>query len=70
MYISLPVHELTIYDVQILSWIWETLELGWACILSQVTIYRRLPISRAGHLDQSEAYNIGLPQLVREFRLW
>ena len=70
MYISLPVHELNIYDGRILSWIWETLELDWACIPIQVTIYRRLPIGRDGHLDQFEAYVIGLPQLVQEFRPW
>ena len=29
-----------------------------ACILVQVTIYRRLLIGRDGHLDQSEAYAI------------
>ena len=29
-----------------------------ACILVQVTIYRRLRIGRDGHLDQSEAYDI------------
>ena len=29
-----------------------------ACILVQVTIYRRLLIGRDGHLDQSEAYDI------------
>ena len=28
------------------------------CILTQVTIYRRLLIGRDGHLDQSEAYDI------------
>ena len=27
-------------------------------MLVQVTIYRRLPIGRDGHLDQSEAYDI------------
>ena len=31
---------------------------GWAHILVQVTIYRRLLIGRDGHLDQSEAYDI------------
>ena len=31
---------------------------GWARILVQVTIYRRLLIGRDGHLDQSEAYDI------------
>ena len=30
----------------------------WVRILVQVTIYRRLRISRDGHLDQSEAYDI------------
>ena len=34
-------------------------------ILVQVTIYRRLRISRDVHLDQSEAYDIS--QLVREY---
>ena len=32
--------------------------IGWARILVQVTIYRRLLIGRYGHLDQSEAYDI------------
>ena len=32
--------------------------LGWARILVQVTIYRRLLIGRDCHLDQSEAYDI------------
>ena len=30
----------------------------WGRILGQVTIYRRLPIGRDYHLDQSEAYDI------------
>ena len=29
-----------------------------ACILVQVTIYRRLRLGRDDHLDQSEAYDI------------
>ena len=29
-----------------------------ACILLQVTMYRRLRIGRDGHIDQSEAYDI------------
>ena len=36
----------------------ELLVEDWGRILVQVTIYRRLPIGRDCHLDQSEAYDI------------
>ena len=39
------------------------MDISWARILVQVTIYRRLLIGRDGHLDQSEACDIS----VREY---